>query len=104
MAPADLCVAPPVTEEAKDWAISVEDGKEAERARGLRVTRHYHRMVQTRYYDQTSFDETVCTAIIANSGVKTPSKKVQNVCDDGCIKHGSDFNCVCDAGHTVQLN
>ena len=35
---------------------------------------------------------------------KKSSKKVQNVCDDGCIKHGSDFRCVCDAGHTVQFN
>ena len=48
--------------------------------------------------------ETVCDAIIANGGVKNPSKKVQNVCDGGCIKHGSDFSCVCDAGHTVQFN
>ena len=29
---------------------------------------------------------------------------MQNVCDAGCIKHVSDFNCVCDAGHTVQFN
>ena len=29
---------------------------------------------------------------------------MQNVCDDGCIKHGSEFGCVCDAGYTVQLN
>ena len=35
---------------------------------------------------------------------KKPSKKVQNICDGGCIKHGSDFSCVCDAGHTVQFN
>ena len=61
-------------------------------------------MVQTRHYDQRPFDETVCDAIIANGGVKKPSKKVQNVCDDRCIKHGSEFSCVCDAGHTVQLN
>ena len=27
---------------------------------------------------------------------------MQNVCDGGCIKHGSDFSCVCDAGHTVN--
>ena len=46
----------------------------------------------------------MCDVIIANSGVKNPSKKVQNVCDDGCIKHGSDFGCMCDAGHTVQFN
>ena len=65
---------------------------------------HYCRMVQTRHYDQRPFDETVCDAIIANGGVKNPSKKVQNVCDDRCIKHGSEFSCVCDAGHTVQLN
>ena len=48
--------------------------------------------------------ETMCDAIIANGGVKKPSKKVQNVCDHGCRKHGSDFSCVCDAGHTVQFN
>ena len=46
----------------------------------------------------------MCDAIIANGGVKKPSKKVQNVCDDICIKYGSEFSCVCDAGHTVQLN
>ena len=34
---------------------------------------------------------------------KKPSKKVQNVCDGGCIKHGSDFSCVCDVGHTIQF-
>ena len=44
----------------------------------------------------------MCDAIIANGGVKNPSKKVQNVCDDGCIKHGSDFSCVCEAGLTVD--
>ena len=48
--------------------------------------------------------ETVCDAMIANSGVGKLSKKVQNVCDDKCIKHGLEFSCVCDAGHTVQLN
>ena len=54
-------------------------------------------------HDQRPFDETVCDALIANSGVKN-GKKVQNICDDGCIKHDSDFSCICDAGHTVQLN
>ena len=29
---------------------------------------------------------------------------MQNICDGGYIKHGSDFSCVCDAGHTVQFN
>ena len=29
---------------------------------------------------------------------------MQNVCDDGYIKHASDFSCVCDAGHTVPFN
>ena len=61
-------------------------------------------MLLTRHYDQRPFDETVCDAIITNGGVKEPSKKVQNVCDGGAIKHGSDFSCVCDAGHTVQSN
>ena len=29
---------------------------------------------------------------------------MQNVCDDGCIKHGSEFSCVCDERHTVHLD
>ena len=37
-------------------------------------------------------------------GCEKPSKEVQNVCNGGCIKHGSDFSCVCDPGHTVQSN
>ena len=57
-----------------------------------------------RQYDQRPFDETVCYALIANSGVKNLSKKMENVCDGGYIKHGSDFSCVCDAGHTVHWN
>ena len=60
-------------------------------------------MLLTRHYDQRAFDETVCDAIIANAGVKEPSKKVQNICDGGAIKHSSDFSCVCDAGHTIQF-
>ena len=59
-------------------------------------------MLLTRHYDQRPFDEMVCDAIMANGGVKEPSKKVQNVCDGGAIKHGSDFSCVCDVGHTVN--
>ena len=55
-----------------------------------------------RHYDQRPFDETMCDALIANGGVKKPLKKVQNVCDGGAIKHGSDFSCVCDAGHMVN--
>ena len=31
-------------------------------------------------------------------------KKSENVCYGGCIKPGSDFSCVCDAGHLVQFN
>ena len=46
----------------------------------------------------------MCDAITANGGVKEPSKKVQNICYGGAIKHVSDFSCVCDAGHTVQFN
>ena len=61
-------------------------------------------MLLTRHYNQRPFDEIVCDAIIANGGVKEPSKKVQNVCDGGAIKHGSDFSCVCDAGDAVQSN
>ena len=29
---------------------------------------------------------------------------MQNVCDEGCIKHGSEFSCVWDEGHAVQFN
>ena len=36
---------------------------------------HYYRMLLTRHYDQRPFDETVCDAIIANGGVKNPSKR-----------------------------
>ena len=61
-------------------------------------------MLLTRHYDQRPFDETVCDALIANSDVKKLSKKMQNICDGGAIKHGSDFSCVYDAGHTVQFN
>ena len=46
----------------------------------------------------------MCDAMISNGGVGKPSKQVQNICDDRCIKPGSEFSCVCDAGHTVQLN
>ena len=35
---------------------------------------------------------------------KRTVKKVQNVCDGRALKHGSDFSCVCDVGHTVQFN
>ena len=37
-------------------------------------------------------------------GCKKSSEKVQNICNGGCIKHGSDFSCVCGPGHTVQSN
>ena len=63
---------------------------------------HYCRILLTRHYDQRPFAETVCDAIIANGGVKKPSKNVQNVCNGGAIKHGSDFSCVCDAWHTIN--
>ena len=62
---------------------------------------HYCRILLTRHYDQRPFAKTVCDAIIANGGAKNV-KKVQNVCDGGAIKHGLDFSCVCDAGHTVN--
>ena len=55
-----------------------------------------------RHYDQRPFGKTVCDAIIANGGVKKPSKKVQNICDGGDIKQGSDFSYMCDAGHMVD--
>ena len=61
-------------------------------------------MLLTRHYDHRPFDETVCDALIANGDVKSIKKKMQTVCDEGYIKHGSYFSCVCDGGHTVQLN
>ena len=64
---------------------------------------HIPRMLLTRHYNQRPIDETMCDAIIANGGVKN-RQKVQNVCDDRCIKHSSDFSCVCDSGHIVQFN
>ena len=39
------------------------------------MERHYCRMLLTRHYDHGPFDETVCDAIIANDGVKEPSKR-----------------------------
>ena len=60
-------------------------------------------MLLTRHYDQRPFDETVCDAIITNGGVKN-CQQVENVCEGGAIKHGSDFSCVYDAGHTVHSN
>ena len=44
----------------------------------------------------------MCDALIANGEVKNLSKKMQNVCDGGDIKHGSYFSYVCDAGNTVD--
>ena len=43
----------------------------------------------------------MCDAVIANGGVKNRQKGAK-LCDGGAIKHGSDFSCVCDAGHTVN--
>ena len=60
-------------------------------------------MLLTRHYNQRPFHETVCDASITNGDVIKPSKKMQNVCDGGDIKHGSDFSYMCDAGHTVDL-
>ena len=55
---------------------------------------HYCSMLLMRHYDQRPFEETVCDAIIPNSGVKEPSKKVQNV---ACVIQGirfSPMNCL----------
>ena len=61
-------------------------------------------MLLTWHYDQRPFDETVCDALIGNGDVKNPPKKMQNICDEGYIKHSSDFSCVSDVGHTVQFS
>ena len=83
------------------WAV--HDGKTMVEATARKISRssHYCMMLLTRRCDQRPFDKTVCDAIIANSGVKKLSKKVQNICDGGDIKHGSDCSYVCDAWHTV---
>ena len=47
-------------------------------------------MVQTRHYDQRPFDETVCDAIITNSGVKTRQKRCKTFA-------------MTDASNTVQI-
>ena len=60
-------------------------------------------MLLTRHYDQRPFHETVCDASITNGDVKNHQKGVKR-CNGGCVKHGSDFSCVCDLGHTVQSN
>ena len=39
------------------------------------VISHYYRILLTRHYDKRPFAETVCDAIIANGGVKNPSKR-----------------------------
>ena len=62
---------------------------------------HYCRMLLTRHYDQRPFDETVCDASIANGDVINHQKRCKTFAMN--IKHGSDFSCVCDDGHTVDL-
>ena len=57
-----------------------------------------------RHYHLRPFDETMCDALIANGDVEKQSKKVQNVCDGEYIKHGSDYTCMCDDGHMVDLD
>ena len=47
-------------------------------------------MLLTRHYDQRPFDETVCDAIIANVGVKNPSKRCKSFAME-------------DASNTVQI-
>ena len=59
-------------------------------------------MLLTRHYDQRPFDEPVCDALIANGDVTKPSKKMQNICDGGDIKHGSYYICVCGEWQTVN--
>ena len=55
----------------KTEADSCSSRRPFQRKRGYR---HYCRMLLTRHYDQRTFDETVCDAIIANGGVKTVKK------------------------------
>ena len=69
---------------------------------GAGMYTHYCRILLTRHYGQGPFAEIGCDAIIANGGVKKLSKKMQNICDAGDIKHNSDWSCVCDAWQTVN--
>ena len=52
--------------------------------------KHYCRMLLTQHYDQRPFDETVCDAIIANGGVREPSKMCKTFA-------------MTDASNTVQI-
>ena len=60
-------------------------------------------MLLTRHYDQRPFEK-LCAMNNRKRWCMKTVKKGENVCDGGCIKHDSDFYCVCDIGHTVQLN
>ena len=51
---------------------------------------HYYRILLTRHYDERPFAETVCDAIIANSGVKTRQKRCKTFAME-------------DASNTVQI-
>ena len=44
----------------------------------------------------------MCDASITNGDVIKTSKKMQNVCDGGDIKHGSYWSCMCHAWQTVN--
>ena len=58
--------------------------------KGKALTWHYCRMLLTRHYDQRPFDESVCDALITNGALIKLSKNMQNICDGGDIKHGSE--------------
>ena len=62
---------------------------------------HYCRMLLTQHYNQRTFDETVCDALIANGDVKNV-KKGAKCLRWRSINHSSDFSYVCDAEHTVS--
>ena len=56
----------------------------------LCMIKHYYMMLLTRHYDQRSFEETVCDALITNGDVKNPSKR--------CKMFAME-----DASNTVQI-
>jgi hypothetical protein len=61
-------------------------------------------MLIMQHYNQRPFTETVCDALVANGGVRKPSKMIQIVCDARDIKHDADYSCVCDMRHIVHSN
>ena len=48
-------------------------------------------MLLTRHYDQRPFDKTVCDAIIANGGVKKPTKRSKTFVTEDASNTGQNL-------------